>query len=397
MQVFLSYAAQDRPAAEAVRLALAGAGHDVFFDREDLPPGEEYDQRIRRAIESADLVVFLLTPDAVDAGSYTLTELDIARSTWPHPAGRVLPVMLRSVPFEQIPAYLKSITILQPAGNPAADIAAAVQRIERQRVRRKLAMTALGLAGAAAAAAVALFAWHARGPSPAITGRDGAVAVLVPAGTFVMGDDEESPRRELWLDAYYIDQHEVTVGHYARFLESSGGVNPPDEWESVDPQRHGGLPVVGVDWSDAAAYCKWAGRRFPTEAEWEKAARGTDQRRYPWGNEAPTPDRANFSNASPQTYDGGLAAAGAHPQGRSPYNVHDLAGNAAEWVADWHADSFTHADARNPKGPDSGTARVIRGGGRFDPADRITATRRFHASPDTRSPDIGFRCARDEG
>ena len=397
MQVFLSYASEDRAAAEAIQLALAAQGHDVFFDRKALPPGEEYDARIRSAVESADLVVFLLSPDAVDAGSYTLTELELVRQAWKHPAGRLLPVLLRPVPFDQVPPVVKSVTLLQPVGNVAADVADAVWRIERKRVRGRLAVAALSLAGAAAIAAVGLLLWSSRGPSIAVTGADDAVALLVPAGSFTMGDDDASPRRQIYLDAYYIDQYEVTVLRYARFLAASGGVHPPEEWEQADPNRAGDLPVIGVDWNDAAAYCAWAGRRLPTEAEWEKAARGTDGRRYPWGDAAPTFDHANLANSAPEAYAGGLTAAGIHPGGKSPYGVHDLAGNAAEWVADWYSDSFPGAEVRNPKGPQSGSDRVIRGGGRFDPAYRVTTSIRFHASPDTRLPDLGFRCALDAG
>jgi formylglycine-generating enzyme required for sulfatase activity len=218
---------------------------------------------------------------------------------------------------------------------------------------------------------------------------------LIPAGTFTMGDDEESPRREIYVSSFYLDRYEVTTSRYAKFLEATGSVRPPDEWEELDLSRGGDLPVIGVDWHDAQAYCKWAGKRLPTEAEWEKAARGTDGRRYPWGNASPMPDQANFHNASPQAYTGGLAPVGTHAPGKSPFGIHDLAGNAAEWVADWYAESFAHSDVRDPKGPESGTGRVIRGGGRFDPPERISATKRFFASPDNRAEDIGFRCASD--
>jgi formylglycine-generating enzyme required for sulfatase activity len=215
----------------------------------------------------------------------------------------------------------------------------------------------------------------------------------IPAGPFVMGDDEESPRREIFVGAFYLDRGEVSTERYSRFLEAAGSIRPPDGWDERDPARSGALPVVGVDWYDAEAYCAWAGKRLPTEAEWEKAARGTDGRRFPWGDAPPAPDQANHANASPLAYDGGLAPNGAHPAGASPYGVQDLAGNAAEWVADWYAEGFVRSGARNPTGPERGEKKVIRGGGRFDDAERITATKRSYADPSTRSEDVGFRCA----
>ena len=122
--------------------------------------------------------------------------------------------------------------------------------------------------------------------------------MLISAGSAVLGDDEESPRREVFLDAFYIDRFEVTTGRYAKFFAATGGLQSPDAWDTLDLSRDGELPVIGVNWVDATAYCQWADRRLPTEAEWEKAARGTDQRRYPWGNEAPTSARANFQNTN---------------------------------------------------------------------------------------------------
>ena len=395
MRIFLSYASQDRPSAEAINRALLEQGHDVFFDREDLPPGEEFHARIRRAIEKADLFVFLVSEDAIDSGSYTLNELEIAEKSLKRASGRLLPVLLQPTAIERLPALVKSVTVLDSPGNVPAAVADAVHRIALDRRRSLLWRVGGGIAAAVLVAAIVWFVRSTGAPASEITGQDGAPAILVPAGNFTMGDDEESPRREVYLDAFYIDRYEVTTGRYAKFLAATGSARPPDGWEALDLNRDDDLPVVGVDWNDAAAYCKWAGRRLPTETEWEKAARGSDGRRYPWGDASPTLDLANYQNASPDAYDGGLAEVGTHPAGLSPYGVHDLAGNASEWVSDWYSDSFPVGDVRNPKGPEAGTERVIRGSGRFDPAERLVATKRYHGTPDLRAEDIGFRCARD--
>jgi formylglycine-generating enzyme required for sulfatase activity len=395
MRIFLSYPSQDRALVEPLYLALRAQGHSVFFDRTDLPPGEEYDIRIRQAIEKADLLIFMLSPDALDAGSYTLTELEIAQKTWELPGGRVLPVMLRPVPLDQVPPYLKSVTFLQPDGNETATVADAVHRIALTRRKALLATLARGFAVAVIVGVGAYFWWANRQPASERTGKDGAPAMLVPAGAFTMGDDEESPLREVFVDAFYLDKYEVTTSRYAKFLQATGSVRAPDYWEDVGQDRGGDLPVIGVDWHDADSYCRWAGKRLPTDAEWEKAARGTDGRTYPWGNDQPTTARAHFGQPMIGPYKDGLAAVGRHEAGKSPYGVHDLAGNASEWVADWFTEVFASSDVRNPKGPDNGPGRVIRGSGWHDPPSRLTSTKRYHASPDTRSDDIGFRCARD--
>lgn len=395
MKVFLSYASQDRPVAEAINRALLDQGHDVFFDRDDLPPGEEFHIRIRHAIEQSDLFVFLVSENAIDPGSYTLNELDIAEKSLRRASGHLLPVMLQPVAFDRLPPFVKSVTVLETPGNVPAAVADAVHRIDLER-RRALLVKAGGAALAVLVVAAGAWSYLSTRSAPTeTTGKDGAPLVLVPAGSFVMGDDEESPRREIYLDGFYIDRFEITTARYAKFLEATGSSHPPDEWETLDPARGSDLPVIGVDWNDAAAYCKWAGRRLPTDSEWEKAARGADERRYPWGNESPGPDRANFQNASPEPYKGGLTRVGSHPAGRSPYGVEDLAGNAAEWTADWFSESFRSGDVRNPRGPESGEDRVIRGGARYDPPERLVVTKRYHGNPELRREDVGFRCARD--
>ena len=396
MKIFLSYASQDREVARAIERDLTEQGHDVFFDRDDLPPGQEFHARIRRAIQESHLLIFLITPDAVDAGSYSVSEIEIAEKAWRRASGRLLPVLLRPTPIESIPRFVRSVTFLETTGNIPAAVAAAVHRLESSRTRKRV----ITVGGAAVTLKLlALAAWRLsnREPDTEIAGRDGAPAVLIPEGTFTMGDDEASPQRQVYVGAFYMDRFEVTTGRYAEFLAATGLEERPYEWELLTLPIGEDLPVVGVDWNEARASCDWAGKRLPTEAEWEKAARGTDARRFPWGNSSPTLDHANFQNMSPTGYDGGLEPVGTHRLGDSPFGISDLAGNASEWVSDWYSESFATTDVHDPDGPDTGERKVIRGGGRFDPGERMVVANRYYASPDTRGEDIGFRCASDAG
>jgi formylglycine-generating enzyme required for sulfatase activity len=395
MRIFISYSSKDRESVERVQLALRAQGHDVFFDRVNLPAGEEYDVRIRQAIEVSELFIFVLTENALAAGSYTLSELKIAEETWPLPAGKVLPVMLHPVDFKQIPPYLESVTVLQPKGDLEADVADAVHRIASIRRRAILKIAAGCVVIAALAGGGAVWYWTNRQPKQEIHTWDGSPAVLVPAGAFTMGDDAQSPRREVYLDTFYLDKYKVTTARFAKFLQATGSLRPPDGWDDAGSESNGELPVIGVDWNDADAYCHWAHKRLPTQAEWEKAARGTDARAYPWGNDSPDSTRASFGRSAANPYRGGLTPVGSHPAGKSPYGAYDLAGNASEWVADWFSESFPGSDVRNPKGPSAGEGRVIRGSGWDEPAERLISAKRYHASPAQRLDDLGFRCAQD--
>jgi len=391
MKIFLSYASQDRETAKSIYLALRDQRHAVFFDRADLTAGDEFHNRIRSAVEDADLFIFLITANAVDAGSYTLTELSIAEK-----AGiKLLPVALGNVDLETLPALVKAVTFLQTDGNLPAAVAAEVHRIAGARRRRNLKYLAAALSVVGVIVGGTVLGLRVRN-STERSGKDGAPAVLIPAGAFVAGDDESSPRRELFVDAFYLDRYEVTVGRYARFLKATGNVTPPEEWDTVDLMNSADLPVIGVDWQDANSYCQWAGRRLPTEAEWERAARGADERIYPWGNEPPTAEHARFGQEYvKKVYRDGVDRVGSHPKGASPFGIQDMSGNAWEWVADWFSESFPTADRRNPKGPSNGTDKVLRGGGWYDQADRLVSTKRMHASPGQRDDSIGFRCASD--
>lgn len=392
MRIFLSYASEDRPRIEPIRYALAEQGHEVFYDREDLKPGEAFDTKIRAAIERCDLFVCFLTPYTVDAGSYTLNELAVAERIWPLADGRVLPVILADVPRKDIPAYLRSVTCLTPVGNVTASVSDAVHtlaQIHNRKRTRKLAILAAAILIPVAAASY----WFVQ--RAAVSSKDGAPLVRIEGGVFTMGDDEFFPMRDVYVNSFYIDGVEVTTERYAKFLAANGSLAPPDEWETLDLAKQGQLPVVGVSWNDAQAYCQWVGKRLPTEAEWERAARDSDQRKYPWGNEEPGAARAVYGHRAEDAYGGGLERVGSLEAGRSREGVYDLEGNASEWVSDWFTESFSVDDVRNPKGPPTGEKKVIRGSGWHEPVDRIGGSRRYQASPDNRTDDVGFRCAMD--
>jgi len=206
-----------------------------------------------------------------------------------------------------------------------------------------------------------------------ITGKDGAPMVLVPAGEFLYGDDK---RRES-LDAFYMDKYEVTTRLYATFLQEAAGRAQPSDWsQQVALVGSGDRPVVGVAWRDADAYCRYYGKRLPTEREWEKAARGTDGRTYPWGNEEPTSQHALF-NTRWNGY-AMLAVVGSHEAGASPYGVQDLAGNVWEWTSSDY----------------DGSNKVLRGGSFHRDASSLRSSFR-HGYAVYQSYDLGFRCAMD--
>ena len=275
--------------------------------------------------------------------------------------------------------------------------------------------------------------------------------VLIPAGEFLMGSSEgegaydEHPQHKVYLDDYYIDKYEVTNAQFQKFVEATGYItdaerkgkgevwNPidystnkkryfnsvnwrcpsawkqkrphPDSWKSdiairmdnfdayVSCTDNMNYPVVQVSWNDAKAYAAWVGKRLPTEAEWEKAARGNDSRLWSWGNVFDL----NVGGVTVHTNiaTDSLVPVNSFPTGISSYSVYNLAGNVAEWVADWYApDYYSYSPKKNPKGPDKGDFHVLRGGSwRHQKSYHVLSTTRAYQVPDYSSNFVGFRCA----
>jgi formylglycine-generating enzyme required for sulfatase activity len=204
--------------------------------------------------------------------------------------------------------------------------------------------------------------------STELIGQDGAPMALVPSGEFPMGndsgEDNEKPAHPVDVNAFYMDKYELTVSRYVRFLKATGR-KQPDLGNEVKLAREGNRPVAGVDWNDADSYCRWAGKRLPTEAEWEKASRGTDARLYPWGNEPPTYRRTNYDKSCIlcNPYEDMLQPIGSYEEGKSPYGLYDMLGNVQEWTADWYEEAYyARSPRRNPTGPAGGKEKVVRGG-----------------------------------
>ncbi|MCK6583446.1 MAG: SUMF1/EgtB/PvdO family nonheme iron enzyme [Anaerolineales bacterium] len=253
-----------------------------------------------------------------------------------------------------------------------------------------------------------------------ISPKDGMTQIHIPSGTFFMGgldvyrENDEQPAREVFIDSFWMDQVEVTNGMFELCVRA-GVCRLPKEFRSDNREDYFGnpefrdYPVVNIAWYDANAYCQWAGRRLPTEAEWERAARGDDKRNFPWGDELPNEYNSNSLNIV-----GDTMRVGSYAEGASPYGILDMAGNVWEWVADYYKSNYYAVSTLdNPQGPTREEARsdlrVIRGGSfQEDGIFLRLANRSFLEGPDPSVlPDdiayygkssnrIGFRCAEDD-
>jgi formylglycine-generating enzyme required for sulfatase activity len=243
--------------------------------------------------------------------------------------------------------------------------------------------------------------------------QEGAAMMMIPAGEFTMGSDKysaEQPVQKIFLDQYYIDKYLVTNAQYQKFVEANGyetdaekagagmvrigrrwkkvpeaNWKTPDGLSSIDGREDS--PVSQVSYNDALSYCKWAGKDLPTEAQWEKAARGPEANEYPWGNEEPDTTTANFDNLV-----GTVTPVDKFEKGKSYYGVYDMAGNVYQWTKDWYAKGVQR-NAKNPTGPESGKERVIKGGSFIEGVESLRSPNRDRYPENYSSFLFGFRCA----
>jgi formylglycine-generating enzyme required for sulfatase activity len=223
---------------------------------------------------------------------------------------------------------------------------------------------------------------------------DGMVEVYVPAGNFTMGSDDRDDRKSnpphlVHLNAFWVDQTEVSRGMYNVCVRAGACPSIPEHRDPhVDDPAYSNYPVIYIKWQYAQRYCAWAGRKLPTEAEWEKAARGTDGRLFPWGDSQPTLSLANYNNNI-----GELMPVDRYPLGASPYGALNMAGNAREWTLDWYAPFYyrTSPDT-NPTGPETGETKSLRGGSFLDDERQLRVFNRFQHEPGSPGNNRGFRC-----
>ncbi len=219
--------------------------------------------------------------------------------------------------------------------------------------------------------------------------------VFIPAGEFVRGYNgggfDEKSEGLVMLDAYWIDRHEVTYGAYIAFVTATGHRRPISRYvKHFEKLSSPTQPAVYVSWEDADAYCRYRGARLPTEAEWEKAARGPHGLLWPWGNQD-KPGAANTGNPDAFEFPAPVAS---FPLDQSPYGIYDMDGNVMEWVADWYQEDAYRDTSPNPKGSPSGSFKVIRGASWGTIGKETRLTIRLKMVPDFRDTTIGFRCAR---
>jgi formylglycine-generating enzyme required for sulfatase activity len=404
LNVFLCHASQDKPAVRKLYSQLKSQSWIApWLDEVNLLPGMDWELEIFKAIREADAILICLSKESIAKEGYVQKEFKRAIGfAEEKPDGAIFIIPLRlddckpPVRFQQ----WQWLDYFQ---------AGAQNKLFQSLYLRANSLKILPSAKPVSAPVNLNPVGRDFIPTPPATLQQSRAAsptydfepqmIHIPAGKFTMGSndyDDEKPPHTVNLSDYYIGKYPVTNREYQAFVREAK-YKAPQHWNGREfPQGKANHPVVYVSWNDAVAYCAWLSKktgknyRLPTEAEWEKAARGTDGRKYPWGNDAPNRDLLNFNENIGDTTD-----VDSYDDGVSPYGVYDMAGNVWEWVNDWYGETYYQkSPPKNPLGPSSGEKRVLRGGSWDDINDYARSAYRVNYSPDFISYYIGFRCAR---
>ena len=447
-QIFISYSRKDISFVEKMAGDLKNAGLEVWYDVSGLAGGAHWRREIENAINNSQFIVVVLSPDSIESDWVEREFLFASNRKRP-----IIPLLYRAC---ELPMNYLNLNYIDVQGNKYRenfDELLQALRIEPDpgivppsrkpafSLKTGLIAAFVLLLGTLMAVllpkisnntppVVVTISQTSRPPSEPSPTRETPqaspipVAIssvtpapnpaeisdldpsgnpiamrLVPEGEFTMGskigEPDEAPVHNVYLDAFYMDTYEVTNALYEACV-SAGVCDPPHQVNSYSHSSYYGnsefdnYPVVYVDWSQAKAYCEWRSADLPTEAQWEKAARGTDGRVYPWG-EGINCERASYGGCQSD-----IDGVGSYESGISPFGLYDMAGNVWEWVSDWYSETYyRNSPASNPLGPDGGTHRVLRGGTWDSPDHNLHTSRRLKYKPAFYTEGIGFRCSRD--
>jgi formylglycine-generating enzyme required for sulfatase activity len=402
LKVFLCHSSADKTTVRELYDRLLTEGWiDPWLDEKKLLPGQDWDLAIEKAVEESHAVIVCVSNSSVTKEGYIQKELrfvlDIAL-TKPEEEIFVIPLRLEDC---QPPRRLRAFHYVDYFPKPQQDNAFNMV-LESLKLRAGTVGVKVGRDSVPTTPAEPK-------PTQVVAPSASRIAsqvydfepqmIHIPAGKFVMGSndyDDAKPPHTVELSEYYIGKYPVTNREYQAFVRDAKYKAPKSWGGDQFPQGKANHPVVYVSWKDAVAYCKWLSKktgsqyRLPTEAEWEKAARGTDDHRYPWGSAAPNKDLLNYKNNV-----GDTTVVGKYEGGKSPYGVYDMVGNVWEWVNDWYGKTYYQkSPTKNPLGPTSGESRVLRGGswGNFD-FHNVHSVYRCYNAPTYIIDDVGFRCA----
>lgn len=430
--IFISYSHKDTVYAHKLAENLQRMGFEAWID-ERLDYGSQWPQELQKQLDSCSAFIVIMSPRSYES-DWVQSELQRARRK----SKPIFPLLLEgdepwlsvestqyydvrgeAVPDPEFYSDLKTVMTSTPmARTPGLPEGSARVKLanDPSKPKRGIGIATIGvlLMIFVAGAALLIGPWLKRGTNPTVPAAQSTISSeeltpmpeaaltpemeLVPAGEFTMGSDssaynEETPAHTVSLNSFYIDKYEVSNALYKACVDADA-CNTPNDTSRYSDTTYANHPVVYVDWDMAQTYCEWREARLPTEAEWEKAARGEDGRTYPWGEDIDS-TYANYNYNI-----GDTTAVDSYESGKSRYGIYNMSGNVWEWVADWFSDTYYQdlavSTLSNPLGPSTGPYKVLRGGSWTDGKDFVrTFTRGWNDLSAFEFRGFGFRCARD--